>query len=291
VERPRSALLRRDANGRFVCPHLWGLDRSTPWIAPSMATSDTTLGRLPRLEGSRLVPLAEHGAGLRADLIAALYVETGGVYCGLPDVDPWDEARDARNYAGPWPVVAHPPCARWCRFAPGIETRYGYAVGDDGGCFAAALDAVKRYGGVLEHPAGSLAWDAFGLPKPQSSEGWTVALADEGGAVCYVEQGRYGHPMKKGTWLYACGVELSRLRWGRRLDSERGEFKWGSRLYKPSQDRNRPRIDKEHSRTTVEFRNELLDIARSHRPTRSEQSLEGAAVNGLTPVGQEASSR
>jgi hypothetical protein len=27
-----------------------------------------------------------------------------------------------------------------------------------------------------------------------------------------------------------------------------------------------------------------------HRPTRSEQSLEGAAVNGLTPVGQEATS-
>ena len=26
--------------------------------------------------------------------IAALYVETGGAYYGLPDVDPWDEARD-----------------------------------------------------------------------------------------------------------------------------------------------------------------------------------------------------
>lgn len=26
--------------------------------------------------------------------VAALYVETGGVYFGLTDVDPWDEARD-----------------------------------------------------------------------------------------------------------------------------------------------------------------------------------------------------
>ena len=34
--------------------------------------------------------------------IAALYVETDGCYFGLPGVDPWDEARDARLYAGPW---------------------------------------------------------------------------------------------------------------------------------------------------------------------------------------------
>ena len=39
-------------------------------------------------------------------MVAALYVAKGGAYYGLPDVDPWDEARDARLYAGPWPVVA-----------------------------------------------------------------------------------------------------------------------------------------------------------------------------------------
>ncbi|MGZ2449608.1 hypothetical protein ACVIRO_002362 [Rhizobium ruizarguesonis] len=35
-------------------------------------------------------------------MIAALYVETGGGYFGLEGVDPWDETRDARKYAGPW---------------------------------------------------------------------------------------------------------------------------------------------------------------------------------------------
>ncbi len=196
-------------------------------------------------------------------MIAALYVEPDGAYSGLDGIDLWDERRDARLYAGPWPVVAHPPCNRWCRFAPGIERRFGYRVGDDGGCFAAALEAVRAFGGVLEHPAYSLAWARFGLPKPQSSQGWTTSLFD-GGASCYVEQGRYGHPMKKATWLYAYGVELPELRWGRRFDHEQlGAYKWGSRLYFPEHDRNRPRCDSEHAKTTPEFRDALLAIASS----------------------------
>jgi hypothetical protein len=51
-----------------------------------------------------------------ARTVAALYVEPQGCYVGVPGVDPWDEARDARTYAGPHPVVAHPPCQRWGRF-------------------------------------------------------------------------------------------------------------------------------------------------------------------------------
>jgi hypothetical protein len=50
-------------------------------------------------------------------VIAALYVERGGPYFGIEGVDPWDEARDARTYAGPHPVVAHPPCERWGRYS------------------------------------------------------------------------------------------------------------------------------------------------------------------------------
>src|SRR5207248_1894555 len=153
-----------------------------------VASSYSATYRLPRVARPRLVSVAEHGAGLRADLIAALYVETNGVYYGLPDVDPWDEARDARKYAGPWPVVAHPPCARWSRLAGFTEARFGYKRGDDGGCFEAALHAVRTYGGVLEHPAYSSAWAHFGLAKPYWRGGWSVAL--DGGASCYVEQGR-----------------------------------------------------------------------------------------------------
>ena len=112
-------------------------------------------------------------------MIAALYVETNGIYYGLPDVDPWDEQRDARLYEGPWPVVAHPPCARWCALAPMVQAVYGYKIGHDGGTFEAALESVRRFGGVLEHPAHTRAWGRFGLPRP-SLGGWSQSFLDDG---------------------------------------------------------------------------------------------------------------
>lgn len=147
-------------------------------------------------------------------MIAALYVESGGAYFGLPHVDPWDEPRDARAYSGPWPVVAHPPCQRWGRYWHGAPCKPNqYRLGEDGGCFAAALTAVRNYGGVLEHPAHSHAWRYFGLRTPPAAGGW--ATADEyGGWTCHVEQGHYGHISRKATWLYACGAYLPELVWG-----------------------------------------------------------------------------
>ena len=74
--------------------------------------------------------------------IAALYVETGGTYFGLEGVDPWDQERDAREYPGPHPVVAHPPCNLWVNLAALNYKRYGgehNRPGNDGGCFLYAL--------------------------------------------------------------------------------------------------------------------------------------------------------
>lgn len=153
-------------------------------------------------------------------MIAALFIERGGVYWDLPGVDPWDQARDARLYAGPHPVVCHPPCQRWGRFWFGGPQwlKDGHPrkkLGDDEGCFAAALAAVQRWGGVLEHPAESHAWAHFGLLAPPHDGGWISAGLFAGGATCCVSQGSYGHKGDKRTWLYACGAELPRLRWGR----------------------------------------------------------------------------
>jgi len=148
-------------------------------------------------------------------MIAALYVEKDGVYFGIEGVDPWDEARDARLYAGPWPVVAHPPCQRWGRFWHGSTRKpHQYQLGDDGGCFAHALSAVRRFGGVLEHPADSRAWEHYGLTPPERYRGWQRADMHNGW-TCYVEQGHYGHASRKPTWLYASGIEKPDLIWTR----------------------------------------------------------------------------
>ena len=154
-------------------------------------------------------------------MIAALYVQTDGAYYGIDGIDPWDEERDARKYAGPHPVIAHPPCQRWGKMwagSPLVIARTGVRKkkGDDGGCFEAALDAVRRYGGVIEHPWGSHAWTHFGLNVPPRSGGWVAAdmPGSHKGWTCCVEQGRYGHYARKPTLLYAIGCPLPSLDWG-----------------------------------------------------------------------------
>jgi hypothetical protein len=129
-------------------------------------------------------------------------------------VDCWGVDRDARLYAGPRPVVAHPPCQRWGRYWHGSPRKpHQHKLGDDHGCFASALASVRRWSGVLEHPCDSHAWAAHDMVKPVRHQGWT-ALDQYGGRSCYVEQGWYGHASRKPTWLYAVSrAPLPELNW------------------------------------------------------------------------------
>ena len=190
-------------------------------------------------------------------------------------VDCWDEERDARLYAGPWPVVAHPPCQRWGRFWAGQplfikQTGIRKIKGDDGGCFSAALAAVRAHGGVLEHPKDSFAWEYFRLTKPPRTGGWVKADAF-GGWTCCVEQGRYGHYARKPTWLYVNRCRLPLLDWGTsptRLDPaviKRMGLKRAQRLGevggRGGGKNSAPRIG-----TPLPFRDLLLSIANTTTP-------------------------
>lgn len=202
-------------------------------------------------------------------MIAALFVEAGGVYGGLSGVEPWDIARDARLYAGPHPAVLHPPCQRWGRYwSGGPSAKVRRVLGDDDGCFASALASVRRWGGVLEHPEASHAWRVFGLHTPPRGGGWIVADS-AGGWTCCVEQGNYGHPARKATWLYAVGCTLPALVWGksagRRLDE--GFHSKEERARARTQGvAPRPRLStRENLATPIPFRDLLLSIAATAR--------------------------
>lgn len=209
--------------------------------------------------------------------VAALFVQDPGVYPTLLGHELcWDETRDARAYAGPYPVVAHPPCNLWVNMAAVNWRRYWrqrpawYMGGTDEGKFAAALRAVRAYGGVLEHPAGSHAWEHYDLTRPwtQTSVSHTKAQGAHGAGwseclceriprwryyVCEVWQSAYGSRMRKRTWLLYVGKRPPfELRWGRTPGTHQvGWF-----------DRNKPTVGKREASATPEaFAEELIRLA------------------------------
>jgi hypothetical protein len=210
--------------------------------------------------------------------VAALFVDPKGIYPTLVGAEAcWGATRDARTYAGPHPVVAHPPCQLWVNMAAVNWKRYGrqrpawYPGGDDDGCFASALTSVCRYGGVLEHPAGSHAWAHYGLRIPprihprSPLNGWHYAgegryragyvdrHGNEGTWVCEVWQSAYGHKARKRTWLLYCGKRPPfELRWSRTPGTHQvGWF-----------DRVKPTVGKREASATPEaFARTLIDLA------------------------------
>lgn len=191
-------------------------------------------------------------------MIAALYVDPKGCYSTVADIDIWDKIRDARLYKGPYPVVAHPPCNLWTRFAHVNYARWGgehNRPGNDGGCFYHALRSVRRFGGVLEHPAFSDAWEKYSLVKPKNI-GWIRVNSKEW--VCEIWQSAYGHKARKRTWLFYCGNNVPHeLRWERK----EGTHQIGG--YCRKSHNNKPTIrGKAASATPIEFRDDLILLAR-----------------------------
>jgi hypothetical protein len=154
--------------------------------------------------------------------VSALFVRPDSVYKAL-GVNCWDAARDARSYTGPGPVICHPPCRTWgvLRHWAGVrEHPEEKALGP------LAVGFVRRFGGVLEHPYQSGLWRACGMPQPG---GVRDAL---GGFTLLVDQGWWGHPAPKPTYLYVVGCEPSEVppmpvqlhrAGGRTLDLERAD--------------------------------------------------------------------
>lgn len=128
-------------------------------------------------------------------VVAVLFARSDSVYKGLSGCDVWDKERDAKKWPGGCPVVAHPPCRAWGQLRalanpePGEKELAFFAV-----------DAVREFGGVLEHPLRSTLWPAAGLPEPG-------CIDEFGGWTLQVSQHDWGHRADKYTRLYIVGCE------------------------------------------------------------------------------------
>lgn len=99
-------------------------------------------------------------------IIPVLFARKDSVYKTLPGTDVYDVERDALTWLGGSALIAHPPCRAWGQlkyFAKPRPNEKELAVW--------AIENIRRWGGVLEHPYRSDLWKSLNLPLPQHFEG------------------------------------------------------------------------------------------------------------------------
>jgi len=103
--------------------------------------------------------------------VPVLFARRDSIYKTL-DCDVYDRERDARTWPGGAPAIFHPPCAHWGQL-------YRFATQDTRDLAPWAVERVRQFGGVLEHPAHSRLWAACQLPAPGERDhfgGFTLEL-------------------------------------------------------------------------------------------------------------------
>ena len=129
--------------------------------------------------------------------MAALFVRKDSVYKKM-GLDCWDIERDARLFPGGMPVIAHPPCRAWGRLRAFAKPRP-----DEKELAIFAIEQIRKNGGVLEHPQGSLLWPEI-LPLPGRTDQF-------GGFTISINQSWFGHRAEKKTFLYICGISKKQM--------------------------------------------------------------------------------
>lgn len=203
--------------------------------------------------------MTEHGQkNLTRRTVAVLCAARKTSYREIPGVEIYDEVRDARTFPGGMPVIAHPPCRRWTTFGANMlkaTAKHGNRLPTDAeikqerelGLWCARQ--VQENGGILEQPAGSKLFESAGLPLPglpQSPESFSL----------HVWQAWWGYPLKKGTWLYFCGISKFVIEIPfvlRPLNTHDGR-EWDFKISHSSRMR---------SHTVPAFANWLVDLART----------------------------
>jgi hypothetical protein len=133
--------------------------------------------------------------GVNKLIVAILFARADSIYKTIPGCDVYDIERDALNWSGGAPVIAHPPCRAWGQLRHMANPRPGEKE-----LALWAVKQVRRWGGVLEHPKNSTLWPVAGLPAPGCRDefgGWTLPI----------HQHWWGHRAEKATRLYIVGCK------------------------------------------------------------------------------------
>jgi len=127
--------------------------------------------------------------------VAVLFARRDSVYKALPGCDVFDRDRNALNWNGGCPVVAHPPCRAWGQLRHFANPRPG-----ERRLTVWALAQVRKHGGVLEHPIQSLIFKRADMPAIGERDSF-------GGWLFPVTQHWFGHKAEKKTLIYVCGAD------------------------------------------------------------------------------------
>ena len=127
--------------------------------------------------------------------VAVLYARRDSVYRLFSLCEVFDVERDARTFGGGLPVIAHPPCRAWGQLRTFAKPRE-----DEKELAFHAIEQVRKFGGILEHPLRSTFWDAAKVPS-------AGRIDEYGGFRFPICQHWFGHRAEKPTYLYVCGVQ------------------------------------------------------------------------------------
>lgn len=133
--------------------------------------------------------------------VAVLFARADSIYKKLRgcNLTVWDERRDARNWPGGCPVIAHPPCRAW-----GGLRHMAKPIPGERELTLFALEQVRKWGGVLEHPRRSQLWPELRLPLGEQVD-------EFGGYTLQVNQCWWGHKAEKASLLYVCRVRPAEI--------------------------------------------------------------------------------
>lgn len=191
--------------------------------------------------------------------VAILFARKDSIYKGLPGCDVYDIERDALTFPGGLPIVAHPPCRAWGRLRHFAKPRPGEKE-----LALWAVDQIRTWGGVLEHPATSTLWKEKNLPLGADRDEW-------GGFTLSVDQFWWGHKARKRSWFYVVGISPTEVPpIPLRFDAVTHVVNLFSKVRKQKGRYYRPEITKaEREHTPPELARWLIELAKKSRLTEA----------------------